>query len=98
MQPGDDAEEELLRSVALQNANAILLARQRAEQELIAAKEALRETSERLQATFNQAAVGMAIAELDGRLVELNDKFSEILGYTRVRRRTDRTSTSQVTR
>jgi GAF domain-containing protein len=37
MQPGDDTEEELLRSVALQNANAILHARQRAEQELIAA-------------------------------------------------------------
>ncbi|HEY0338051.1 MAG TPA: PAS domain S-box protein [Burkholderiales bacterium] len=83
MQPGDDTEEELLRSVALQNANAILHARQRAEQELIAAKEALRDTSERLQATFNQAAVGMAIAELDGRFVELNDKFSEILGYPR---------------
>ncbi|HEY0143025.1 MAG TPA: ATP-binding protein [Thermoanaerobaculia bacterium] len=34
-------EEELLRSVAIQNAQAILAARQRAEQELVAAKEAL---------------------------------------------------------
>ena len=32
---------ELLRSVALQNAKSILLARQRAEQELVRAKEAL---------------------------------------------------------
>jgi PAS domain S-box-containing protein len=36
-----DTEEELLRSVAIQNAQSILLARQRAEQELIAAKDAL---------------------------------------------------------
>ena len=33
-------EEEELRSVALQNAKTILLARQRAEQELVQAKEA----------------------------------------------------------
>jgi PAS domain S-box-containing protein len=38
--PYDD-EEDLLRSVAIQNAQSILLARQRAEQELVAAKEAL---------------------------------------------------------
>jgi PAS domain S-box-containing protein len=38
--PPDD-EEKLLRSVAIQNAQSILLARQRAEQELVDAKEAL---------------------------------------------------------
>lgn len=37
----EDDEEVLLRSVAMQNAQSILLARQRAEQELLAAKEAL---------------------------------------------------------
>ncbi len=36
-----DDEEEQLRSVAIQNAQAILLARQKAEQDLLAAKEAL---------------------------------------------------------
>ncbi|HVE71592.1 MAG TPA: histidine kinase dimerization/phospho-acceptor domain-containing protein, partial [Thermoanaerobaculia bacterium] len=36
-----DHEEEQLRSVAIQNAQAILLARQKAEEELVAAKEAL---------------------------------------------------------
>ena len=36
-----DDEEDQLRSVAIQNAQSILLARQRAEQELVAAKEAL---------------------------------------------------------
>ena len=37
----NDDEDELLRSVAIQNAQSILVARQRAEQELVAAKEAL---------------------------------------------------------
>jgi PAS domain S-box-containing protein len=80
--PEEQNEEELLRTVALRNANAILLARLRAEEELVAAKEALRETSERLSAVFNQAAVGMATADLDGRFRELNEKFCEILGYS----------------
>ena len=53
-----DREEELLRSVALQNANSILLARQRAEDELLRAKEALRESRERLQAALSAAGTG----------------------------------------
>ena len=45
------------------------------------AAEALRANEERLRAMFNQAAVGMALAGLDGRLIEMNRKFSDILGY-----------------
>ncbi|MEO5896674.1 MAG: ATP-binding protein [Vicinamibacterales bacterium] len=78
-----EEEEALLRSVALQNANSILLARQRAEAELIRTKDALRESEERLRGMFNQAAVGIAVAALDGHFVEVNRKFSEILGYSR---------------
>ena len=37
----DEREEELLRSVAFENAKSILRARQRAERELLATKEAL---------------------------------------------------------
>ena len=37
----DENEDKLLRSVTLQNAQSILAARQRAEQELVQAKEAL---------------------------------------------------------
>jgi PAS domain S-box-containing protein len=44
----DDNEEKLLRSVALQNAQAVLLARERAERELISAKEALERKSAEL--------------------------------------------------
>ena len=76
-----DPDEALLRSVALQNASSILRARIRAEQELLEAKEALRASEERLRAIFDQAAVGICIAGLDGRYVEMNRKFCEVLGY-----------------
>ena len=59
-------EDELRRSAAVQDANAMLLARQRAE----------------LRAIFNQAAVGIALADLDGRFVDVNRKFAEILGFS----------------
>ncbi len=77
-----DDEERLLRSVALQNANSILLARQRAEEELLQTREALRENEERLRAIFNQAAIGIAVASLDGHFLDMNRKFSEIVGYS----------------
>ena len=41
----DGDEDALIRSVALQNAHSILQARQRAEEELIRAREALQESS-----------------------------------------------------
>ena len=46
------------------------------------AAEALRASEERLRAIFNQAAVGITVAALDGRFVEMNRKCSDILGYT----------------
>jgi PAS domain S-box-containing protein len=47
-----------------------------------AAELALRERDARLRSTFDQAAVGMAVAALDGSFLELNQKFADILGYT----------------
>jgi PAS domain-containing protein len=85
----DESEDDLLRSVALQNAQAILLARQRAEQELIQAKEALEQKTEELthakeliQNVFDQAAVGIARIDATGRLLMVNPRLCEILGYT----------------
>jgi PAS domain S-box-containing protein len=54
------------------------------------AAEAVRESAERLHAVFNQAAVGISIASLEGRFVESNQKFSDILGYSieEIRQRT----------
>jgi PAS domain S-box-containing protein len=77
-----DNEDEALRSVALQNAGSILIARQRAEEELLRTREALRESEEQLRAILSQAAVGIAVAALDGRFLDVNHKFAEILGYT----------------
>src|SRR5215213_1458725 len=42
---------------------------------------ALRASEERFRATFNQAAIGIAIAGLDRRFIEVNEKFASILGY-----------------
>ena len=47
-----DDEEELLRSVAIQNAQSILAARQRAEQEMLKAKEALEYKTHELSRTL----------------------------------------------
>ena len=62
---GKDDEEELLRSVALQNAHSILLARQRAEV-------ALRKQSEWLRITL--ASIGDAVisTDADARVTFMN--------------------------
>jgi two-component system CheB/CheR fusion protein len=45
---------------------------------------AKRKTSEQLfRATFDQAAVGMTLVSLDLRYLRVNDKFCEIVGYSR---------------
>jgi PAS domain S-box-containing protein len=43
----------------------------------------LQENEERLRATFEQAAVGMAQMTLDGCFWQVNQKFCEIIGYSR---------------
>ncbi len=45
-------------------------------------EKALRESEERFRLTFEQAAVGMAHVGPDGRLLRVNRKFAEILGYS----------------
>jgi len=46
------------------------------------AEEALRQSEQKLRAIFNQAAVGIATIDLEGQWEEVNQKFSDILGYT----------------
>ncbi len=43
---------------------------------------ALRDSEERFRATFEQAAVGMIQANLDGQFVRVNQKFCDIVGYS----------------
>ena len=47
------------------------------------AEEATRQSEQRLRAIFNHAAVGIALARLDGHFGDLNDKFSSILQYSK---------------
>jgi PAS domain S-box-containing protein len=46
-------------------------------------EDALRESRERYQTLFEQAAVGMAQVGLDGRFERVNQKLADIVGYTR---------------
>ncbi len=47
-----------------------------------AAENALRASEERLRATFNQAAVGIVVADLQGRFLEANARMCGLLGYS----------------
>jgi PAS domain S-box-containing protein len=81
----DDSEERLLRSVALRNANSILLARQRAERELLEAKEALeRKTQELAQslamtrATLEATSNAIVVTDANGTVTGFNQNFIEL--------------------
>jgi PAS domain S-box-containing protein len=78
-------EEELLRSTALQTASTILAARRRAEQDLMAAKEALEKKSAELahslsiiSATLESTTDGILVTDETGRLITSNHKFAEM--------------------
>jgi PAS domain S-box-containing protein len=45
---------------------------------------ALRESEERFHLAFDNANTGMCLLDLRGRLLQVNDKMSEIFGYSRV--------------
>jgi PAS domain S-box-containing protein len=47
------------------------------------AERALRESEQRFRSTFEQAAVGVAHVAPDGRLLDVNQRLCDILGYTR---------------
>ncbi|MEX2169060.1 MAG: PAS domain S-box protein [Pirellulales bacterium] len=68
-----DDEEELLRSVALQNANSILLARERAE-------EVVRDVAERLQLALSAGQLGDWSWDAASDSVTLGDRASTIFG------------------
>ena len=47
------------------------------------AEEALRESEERFRGAFENAAVGIAHHDLEGRFLRVNQKYCEIVGYAR---------------
>ncbi|HEY4971277.1 MAG TPA: PAS domain S-box protein, partial [Steroidobacteraceae bacterium] len=46
------------------------------------AESALNESELRFRTIFNQAAVGIAVTDLDGRFLQVNRKFADVFGYT----------------
>ncbi len=81
----EEKEEQLLKSVALQTANAVLVARRRAEQELVEIKEALERKSTELthsltmlNATLESTADAILVTDENGRVITWNQKFLEI--------------------
>jgi PAS domain S-box-containing protein len=51
--------------------------------ERVRADMALRESEERLRAVFSQSAAGIALSDLTGKLVTVNDQYCAIVGRTR---------------
>ncbi len=82
-----DDEDKLLRSVALQNANTILIARQRAERDLIEAKEALEQKTQELayslalmHATFESTTDGLLVTDDRGQVTAFNHRYVAMWG------------------
>jgi PAS domain S-box-containing protein len=80
-----DNEENLLRSVALQNAQSILAARQRAEEDLLRTKQALELKTEELanslamlNATLEAATDGILVTDRKGHVTGFNQRFVEL--------------------
>ena len=85
-----DGEDEALRSTALRNASAILAARQRADEDVLRAKQALEARTQELghslslmQATLEATADGILVTASDGRIVTFNENFLSIWGLAR---------------
>ncbi|MEV1290351.1 EAL domain-containing protein [Micromonospora sp. NPDC049679] len=53
-----------------------------AEQARDDAEQALRDSEARFRAVFTGAAIGIGIADLAGRLIEVNQAFADMLGYS----------------
>jgi signal transduction histidine kinase/CheY-like chemotaxis protein len=78
-------EDDLLRSVALQNARSILAARQRAERELVQAKEALEQRTRELshslaliRATLESTTDGILVIDSANRVADFNENFLQM--------------------
>jgi diguanylate cyclase (GGDEF)-like protein/PAS domain S-box-containing protein len=83
MQLGADDYVLKDRPARLGAAVAAALDRARLRRQARSAAEQLARSQERFRATFEQAAVGIAHASIDARFLMVNEKFCQMVGYTR---------------
>jgi PAS domain S-box-containing protein len=76
---GERDELEAMRAVALANASSVLAARQRAEEELIAAKEALRQANERMENMLESLTDGFCAVDRDWRITYINGRALDMV-------------------
>ncbi|XYJ08910.1 ATP-binding protein [Telluria sp. B2] len=70
---------ETMRSAALRNATSVLAARQRAEAELMAAKEALRQANERMENMLESLTDAFCAVDFDWRITYINGRALSML-------------------
>ncbi len=75
----DKHELEMMRSAALRNAQSVLAARQRAEEELIAAQEALRRASERMENMLESLSDGFCAVDREWRITYINGRALDMI-------------------
>jgi PAS domain S-box-containing protein len=86
----DEEEERQLRAVARETARSILYARQRAERELLATKEALERKTEQLahslgvlRATLEATFDGIVVTDGEGQITGFNEKYLQMWSIPR---------------
>ena len=75
----DQDEIEQMRSVALRNANSVLVARQRAQAELLEARDELRLSQSRMEKMLESLTDGFCSVDLDWRITYINGRALELL-------------------
>ncbi len=75
----DENELEMMRSAALRNAQSVLAARQRAEEDLIAAQDALRRASERMENMLESLSDGFCAVDRDWRITYINGRALQMI-------------------
>ena len=75
----DQDEIDQMRTVALRNANSVLVARQRAQQELLEARDELRRTNTRMENMLESLTDGFCSVDLAWRISYINGRALELL-------------------
>lgn len=75
----DEHELEMMRSAALRNAQSVLAARQRAEEELLAAQTALRRANERMENMLESLSDGFCAVDRDWRITYINGRALDMI-------------------